>query len=529
MNISLNNNILNSIFNLNENKIKVSNIDYFQLDDGVTISKKEIDILPNSYKKNIENVFSSAVDQSQIKKEIKAKGINAISFKAQKGKIFCRLDGKSKEYRQIQNNKLEKNLSELSKKICKYLKNIGALKTTKLNISRADQKIIKTSPDNARIIAKDVKKQSRIRAFDKLSNVAIYVNKFFKTDSEWSLWAIWLSDIKSTVVKFLNVLGTDIYKLFLRLSIDLKNLPRIVQGWDDWLGYLLAGVGFYNGIQVLKDSIKIDDKEGKVDGANRIMRNMIAFIGGTLDWIGKALPLIGCFVAKILLELSSSVIFAFVAFYSTTRNLYLEYQAIKFKSKLNNYLKNDNLSEKQKRIATLKFLKRKLKVSKAKSYKIIKDIRVNNPSLSEDQVQKLAHEKIKNLVLTKFRRFERRVGAKIGAVIQDNAKEILKASETKLNIAKAKLIIDKVKAKNGIAIHNNKWLVAAAILQAISIILYATIGFSVPVLIPGMLCTLIFVILTGEGFYRKYYKKEDQDIKTDKLGKKNIFPILEAV
>ncbi|NGX28375.1 MAG: hypothetical protein K940chlam1_00554 [Candidatus Anoxychlamydiales bacterium] len=517
----------NSSF-LSSNKIKTSNIDYFQLDDGLTISAKEISILPDGYKKNIENLFSKVTNNAQIQKEIKKEGANSLTFTTQRGKLLYRLDGK-RQYQSIKDQRVQKTFQKLAKNIAKYLKNIGAIKGNSLSITRADQKIIKTRPFSAKIISSKDKKVAREKPSAICSSTAIYVKKILKKDSEWSLWAVWFSDIKSSIVSFLKMLGTNLYNLFKKIGIDISKLPRVLQGWDDWLGYLIAGIGLYNGIETYKGSNKIGDQEGRTDGIHRIIRNAVAFIGATVDWVGKALPVIGYMIAKFVLDVVASSIFAFVTLYSTAKNGYLTYKAKKFQSKINSYLNNDNLSEEQKRIAILKFLKSKLRVSKAKSLKIINEIRKKHPELSDIEVQKLAHEKIKNLVLTKDKVFKRRVGSKIGAVIQDNIKEILNDPNNTLNIEKANLIFNKVRSKNAITIHENKLYMVAAMLQGLDIFLFLFLPFSWPLLIPGIISTLIYVVLTAQSFYRSKYKKVDQDIETDKSGKRNIYPILSAV
>ncbi|NGX49212.1 MAG: hypothetical protein K940chlam5_00808 [Candidatus Anoxychlamydiales bacterium] len=481
---------------------KPLDLTYFQLDENTCISAKEIERLPDSYKEEIKSVFSKVLKNRDVLDGIKKIEASSISIKIQDKKLAYSLED-ANESTLLSDKKAQKAFERVARNVKRYLRNTKTIKDRKVqDLTIIDQNIIKGRPSDIRKIRADEKLLKKRRP-DIIRIPLKYFSKFRKSDAEWSLWSIWLSDIQTIVVK-----------AFKFISVELAFLKNI-KGWDDWLGYLVGSFGLINGIENIKDARKIDDREGKYDGIHKVIRNTFAIVGGSIDWIGKTIKAVGHVVIKLALSIIATSVFLFVTLYALARFVYFDIKAIHFKKKLNEYLKNDKLTDEEKKIGALNFLKNKLIVSKRRSFKILKKTRKQNPNLPDEKIEKLVHDEIKKIVKTKVKRFERRVGSNIAGLIQRNAKQILKDPKNDLNIEKINKIFEKVLYKNSLAIHENTLFSLAIALQGIEFILFMIIGFTIPALIPGALSSMLFAYLQGYSFYRKYYLKEDKIDKKD--------------
>ncbi|NGX52659.1 MAG: hypothetical protein KR126chlam5_00962 [Candidatus Anoxychlamydiales bacterium] len=497
-------------YNENSNVVaKPLDLTYFQLDKSTYISAKEIEMLPDSYKEQTKSIFAKVLKNKDVLESIKKVDVSTISLKIQNKKLAYSFDDKNESIF-LSDKKTQKAFEKVTRNIKRYLKNTKTIKGRKVqNLTIIDKNIIKGRPFDIRKISADeraLKKKypNLIRVPLKYLRVPLkYFSKFRKSDAEWSLWAVFLSDIQVFAVKS-----------FKFISVELAFLKNI-KGWDDWLGYLVGSFGVLNGIENIKDARKIDDREGKYDGIHKIIRNTFAIVGGSIDWIGKAIKTVGHVVIKLALSIIATSVFLFVTLYALVRFVYFDIKAIHFKKKLNEYLKNDKLTDEEKKIGALNFLKDKLMLSKEKSFKILKKIRKENPGFSDDKIEKLFHGKIKKLVETKVKRFERRVGSNVASLIQRNVKQILKDPKNDLNIENINKIFEKVLYKNSVTIHENTVFSLAIALQGIEFILFMIIGFTIPALIPGALSSMLFAYVQGYSFYRRFYLKENKIDKKD--------------
>ncbi len=480
--------------------VKPLDLTYFQLDENVCVSAKEIAILPDSYKNQIKDIFLRILKNKKVLDEIKKRDASSIAIKIQNKRLVYSLDGKNNTF--LNDKKIQKAFEKVSRNIKRYLKNIKVIKDCKIsNLSIKEQNLIK----NRAFDIEKIKRQEKAlkKRYPNYIHFPLkYIEKFAKADAEWSIWAVFLSDIQGTIVKAFRVLSKEVEFL------------NNIKGWDDWLGYIVGSFGVINGFADVIDAKKINDKEGKYDGIHKIIRNSFAIGAGTIDWIGKTIKATSHFVLKLALSISALFVFLFVTLYAMARFIYFDIKAIHFKKKLNEYLKNEKLSEEEKKIGALKFLKDKLMVSKRRSQKILKKIKQENSNLSDEKIQKIFNEKIINLIKTKVKRFERRVGSDLASVIQRNIKDILKNPENEMNIEKTNKIFERIQYKNQVTINENTLYSLAIAFQGIELALFIIIGATVPSFAIGAISTFLFIVLTIYSKYRQYVLKDE---KKDKI------------
>ncbi|NGX63366.1 MAG: hypothetical protein KR126chlam6_00774 [Candidatus Anoxychlamydiales bacterium] len=462
-----------------------------------------LEALPKKLVKDIDKVASKVVQKKEINQNIKDLKASRISLMV-KNKKLCYSLGWEKDFKAIEDSKIQKAFKKVAKKSKTFLLNTNALKHKDvLHLQNSDKKFVKSGIEiaNKRIVKSspsDIKK------------IPIkYFKGLIKADTEWSLWAVWISDIQSAFGKIFDVLN---------IKADWSFLDKI-KGWDDWLGFIVGFFGLINGIDNFIDAKKIGDTEGIRDGRHKIYRNLIWAVSGSFDWAAKLITSVARLAFKTILTSIAFSIFIFVTLYAMGRYGYFDIKALQFKSKFKAYLNNPNLSEKDKKLAALRFLKSKIQVSKIEAYKILKNVRKNNPNETDETLQKIVHQIIKNRVLTKIKRFERRVGSNVANVIQKDVNKILK-NQTILSVEKTNKIIQRVQFKNGLAIHDNTLYAIASFLQAIEIFIILLFGFTYPVLIPGAISAALFVYLQGASFYRSHITKIDKEDSKGKLAKK---------
>lgn len=457
-------------------KIEFIDIRNFQLDLDVSLSHKEMEILPKSFKNEIRDVFLRVLDKSEIKKEAEKSRAACVSLKVADGKLVYTLDA-SKDFKTLRDEKIQKTFLKLSKSIKKYLLDIGYIKEKQIKLSKADKNIIQTSPASVDKVSKE--------AFRKLK----------KSDAEWSLWAIWMCEIKNLLTKLCAFLG---------IKMDFSFIPP---GVESILGNLFAFFGVLDGIETETDSKKIEDAEGQKDGKHIILRNVLAMLGSLMDAIAKMFAQGINVLLSIVLSMAISVVFFITSAYTAFKYGYCYSRSKRFKNKFLRYIQNEKLSRQQKMMAALKFLKDKITVTNGQACKILEKTRNQNPSLSDYKIKELVHDAIARKLMTKIRRFERRVGQEVVCRVQEDIDDILKNPANADNIKKAEMILKKVNYENEMIIKENKWYAISAALAAGEIMLLAIL---VPVFIAalaGFLSSVIVAGLLGEYFYKKHVGK----------------------
>ncbi|KKK64446.1 hypothetical protein LCGC14_2984130, partial [marine sediment metagenome] len=281
---------------------KPLDLTYFQLDENICISAKEIEILPDSYKNQIKSIFSKVLKNKDVLDDIKKEDASTIAIKIQNKKLAYSLDGKN-ESELLSDKKIRKAFEKVTRNIKRYLKNTKTIKDRKVVDLRVnDQKIIRNRPSDIKKIKKNEKALKK--RYPNFIHIPLkYLKKIARSDSEWSLWAVFISDIQNAVIK-----------VFKYLSLELGFLNKI-RGWDDWLGYIIGSFGLMNGITDIRDAKKISDREGKYDGIHKIIRNSFAIGGGSIDWVGKAIKTAGHIAIKLALSIIASSVFLFVTLY----------------------------------------------------------------------------------------------------------------------------------------------------------------------------------------------------------------------
>ncbi|MBN2479238.1 MAG: hypothetical protein JXA94_03335 [Parachlamydiales bacterium] len=444
------------------------------LDDNTSILFDNVSALPDSIKGNLKDVFKSVVEKKQVQKDLLKNPQNSLKIGKLDDKIVYVING---SVTKINDSRLLKKLDANLRKAKKYL----------TNVEKIEKKPTKEEIDFYK---------SSATTIDKVSKKTLLEHK--KSDSEWSLWAIWAMESRSAVNKFCNA-----------FHIDIASILDCVPSWaEDILGYYFAGFGILNGIEQESDSRKIGDKEGMWDGRHKINRNLIAMIGGAIQAIGKTL-------ASLALTVVGSALFIFIAIYATLRYVYFAISAMKFRNKLNAYLKNDKLTDEEKLKGAINYLKSKVTITQAETAKVLKKVKKQYPNESDEKIKKIANNILKNKLLVKLKRFERRVGGSVlAAKIQKNSDDYIKNYAAKrLEIEK---LINRVKDKNKIIFKENKWYAAATILQAIEISVVLALGFTTVAAVCGAVSSSIFALILLAYFYRKYVSRSEED-KQDQL------------
>lgn len=479
---------LNSSFGTSlAEKTELFDISNFQLDENQAISSREMEILPIDYKNDLRNIFFSVINRSDVQKEIKKQSATTISLKTVNGKIVYKLSG-SKDYKTIQDEKIQKAFKRVAIDIKQYLNNLGTVKERQLSMSKIDRDIIESCPNDVEKVSKEVFKKMK------------------KSDSEWSLWAVWACSLRDVFDKICAFLG---------IKFDFE----IPQGIDDIIAYLFGFFGILNGNEIEKDSKKIGDIEGQKEGRQKILRNVLSIIGTIIDFIGKTLIQAGNALLKVVLGTIASVIFFIVTLYALLKYSYLWIEALVFKRKFSKYTENQKLTIEQRMLSALKFLKNRVTVTNEEAYDILNKVREQNPISSDYKIKKLAHDEISKKLLTKVKRFERRVGDGLVGPIQENVDKILKNPKDPNNIKKAELILKKVHYKSDLNIQENKWNAIATLFEVAQIILLVVFGYVTLAALSGALSSAISVIMIGAYFYRKHVAKE-KELKSTLLDEK---------
>ncbi|MFA6118775.1 MAG: hypothetical protein WCT85_01860 [Parachlamydiales bacterium] len=466
-------------------EIKLMDFGHFQLEEGYSISSREIAQLPGCYRNDINEIFFRVINKSEVKNKILGQNASTVFLKVEDGKLFYGLCG-TKDFFEIKDTKVQTLFRKTSRNIKKYLCNTSFFKERKVAISKEDDKILKTAPSDVEKVKKAIFK------------------KMEKSDSEWSLWVIWALEIESLYKKFCHTFGIKVPDI----------IPPFI---NDILSYTFGVYGVINGVEINRDAKKIHDAEGASDGKHKVIRTVLAIFASLIELITTNFKIIKNALTKLCLKIGANFLFVFVTLYASLKYTLAYLTVSKFRRKFVAYLENDNLTHAQKVEGALRYLKNKVTVSEEDALKILKKVRLENPDLAEDKIQQLAHDMIAKKLLTKVKRFERRVDSFEISMIQNNIDEILKDLSKPENMRMAEKIIEKVKYKNDLNLKESKWNGIATILTASEIILFIVLAVPVYAYAFGALSSFIGSALMGMYFYRKHISKVD-----DEDDKKNL-------
>ena len=152
----------------------------FNIEDKL-ISFSDIGLLPSDLRDDINEVFREVVLSKDVQEDIRGFNGHYFSIGTINGKLSYKID--SREFKEFKNDKIQKVFASKLRKAKKYLTNIGKLTFDK-KVSSSDEKIINSAPKKISEVSKTTLK------------------KMNKSDSEWSLWAIFAMSIKSMLDKF---------------------------------------------------------------------------------------------------------------------------------------------------------------------------------------------------------------------------------------------------------------------------------------------------------------------------------------
>jgi hypothetical protein len=347
-----------------------------------------------------------------------------------------------------------------------------------------------------------------------------FLRQFQKSDSEWSLWASWgiqLSDSFKNFCKFFNI-----------ESNSFTNFE--LAGVGDLLGNFFSVMGFLNGYEMRKDSLKIDDKEG-LDLANRkIARHAFSLLAAIAAVAKDSLYLAGenthgitSFItttAGYACSLGASSIFAIISLFAAMRYYSSFQKSNNFEKRLDSYLENKNLSKQDRLRGVLNFLKSSVELSDDELLQITQNIKNKNPTLGDRQITDLTRKESEKKLLVKIERFKRRLSLEGVAISSDNLDKLIFKTHTQEGVDKITKIINSIKEINKINIFENKWnaigsffqflqlatIAVLAVLAVLGIIHFAHIPFLL-----GFISSTSFALILTKYFYKKYYLKEKKD------------------
>jgi hypothetical protein len=344
-----------------------------------------------------------------------------------------------------------------------------------------------------------------------------FLKQFQKSDSEWSLWASWVIQISDSFQSFCNFFNIE--------TSSFTNIDLAIVG--DAFGHFFSAMGVVNGIDMRRDALKIDDKEGLNLANGKIARHGFSILASiaavakdSLYAIGETTHGITSFIAISAANLClvfGVAIFAIITLFVAMR-YYSSYQKSKnFEKRLDSYLENKDLSKQDRLIGVLNFLKSSVELSDDELLQITKEIRNKNPSLSERQITDLTRKESEKKLLVKIERFKRRLSLEGVAVSSNNLDKLIFKTHTQEGVDKITKIINSIKEINRINIFENKWSAIGSFFQFLQLAIIAVlpiigmVGFVHLAASLGFIATTSFALITVMSYYRKYYVKVKKD------------------
>jgi hypothetical protein len=462
------------------NSWSLANVSRFQVDAWPTVENADLLRLPKRYFQEFIGVFNQIVKDPNIQKELGDGRKNGLSISLRDGKICYRFEGDFyKRAIYFQKPDLIKRLKKIAKKIGEYTNRYS----TSIYENYSQEKI-------ETLISEQGEFQ---KILDK--NVDLTLK-----DALLSAGGRWLYPVDDMLVLVRK--SVCIRAVFHDKNPTEHNLISGLEIGSNVSGMIFGSMMAKAGIDNYRASQKIGDKEGKKEGLSSLVRGTLSILGtGFFAGIKMSDALNGPVVGSAFAAAGGSVFVGATVLSAGVSACHIM-RCNRFRRKINNFLKNDKLSEKEKIKGVLNFFKEQIKVSDFELKKIKDKINKKYPDLSKEGFEKKLSEKLMKRIVTKRRRFERRSGFKSRLLVEHNVDAILAKLEhpayESLAVKDGLSLIAKVKGENGKKIKMfSVMLLASAIgLLALFFMIFVHVG-----IVSNILSSIATTMWLGVTFY----------------------------
>ncbi|NGX56193.1 MAG: hypothetical protein K1060chlam5_00430 [Candidatus Anoxychlamydiales bacterium] len=475
--------------------IKNSNIQTSKEHSKLLLGNQEysLDLVGDYQKKKINSVVFSIL--KAITSQRNFNDYSTLEIKVENNKLQVKIDGTPSIT--LDNPKIKDAFEKAVFHTKKYLE----------NISFRNKEVEQISSESSEIISHLQNEVTKVRKK--------YFKKNEKNDIEWlflASWGVSISDAYYKVCSFFDLKSTP-----------LLNIP--VQGIGDLVGYITSVYGLKEGYELKRDSSKVNDGEGIFEGRAKMTRHAFSIMAvffaavGDLFYALKSNTLRPTISTSLGLGMTSIsyAIFAIVTLGSTLKYYHSYKIASNFDERLNSYLKNDVLSEQNKSLGALKFLRESITLSKEEIIEIYKRIKEKNPDLENLEIINLAEKETRKRQMVKLYRLSRRLSLSDyqAKVIFDNLDALSLKPYFKESREKLSKIITIIKELNQITIAESKWYAISALFSVLQLAAIACLAMHHLPLLLGFLSTTSFVYISAIYFYKKHVtdRKKEEKIK----------------
>jgi len=460
----------------------ISEVSRLAFEDGSSISEEVFEAIPKHLKQDLTSSMNREFFHRREVQEIVAKaGGKGVQFQIGENRVTVQVGEKRIQMEMDSSHDLKKTMF----KIKNYARRagLGVFGVKEFDgASLSIAKIAKISPEmegdvrriqgEANRSIRNVKPPKETKCQKAVAKVSQIIDG--TTASKYLLTVI---ETYRTGAKPVVILGTYMMLPLLGFS----SAYMIKRGSDESAKYALIG-----------------DKEGRKDG-ERIVWEGAALLSGTVLWgASEATATLGCVATGTALGAAAAVSFGAAGVVGTGFSTLKIARCHQFRSKLNQYLYNEALTDDQKMMGAMGFLRDQLSLQGHEILEIFNEI--DALALPKEEKVDLVRDRIIKLMHTKLNRIKRRIGAKATELVLRNVEDIirdLRNPATKEEaIERAKELISTIKHENRKRIIFYAIMLAAS-LFSIAALIAATIasGGLVPLVI-GLIGASLYTILS---------------------------------
>ena len=258
--------------------------------------------------------------------------------------------------------------------------------------------------------------------------------------------------------------ATIVSSVYDAYSISRQVLMAIYQ--QGYVAQVLNGLGIVNGTFILGFSlrslftetanVKTAEKICDGEGARRARANIssaCSYILGSIFWLmnkGFELGVSPTCSAAVGLGAASVGVFGIGSIIGIGMSSLGIYRCRTFRNRLDQYLENPNLSEKERLSSAIHFLRDSIIVNEREIKELLRMARSENPVATKSEIQDILKQKIKDKTESKINHLKRRTSLRSLSAILDHSDQILAKlnSSTQEGIEEAKALIGIVKEDN---------------------------------------------------------------------------------
>jgi hypothetical protein len=221
----------------------------------------------------------------------------------------------------------------------------------------------------------------------------------------------------------------------------------------------------------LKTLQRISDKEGVKRAEGRVTVAGMATTASVSYMAGRIFSTFGVASASFAAIASATILFGIASFFSAVRSGLGFYRSHNFNQKIDEYIENPTLTERQKLVGALRFLRDSVSVTAEEHAEIVEAVNRENPTLSDTDREKLIQQKLTERTEVKLNHMKRRTSSNSIEAVVNQVEGLLQKLEKGEGVEEAKELLKTIQSETRKKMSVYALTITAALVSFVAMVL----------------------------------------------------------